>query len=233
MQCDLRLNILLREDQKEIEQPATSKIYDVYAYCEGDAHQLGPFECHLNRDKILNRFKELLPSISLSSLWRGASQEAIFDEHMTQETALEEVIVRGKEIFSVIPILVREYLSDSSSIRLFTNDILVPWELMYNESGFVSLNKPFGISPTTKRRTTPRTRRKYEKLRILMIVDPLDNLPHAKIEIDKISSLLKNDLRVEKLIVLAGKKKATWSEVRRYLSEESFDILHVGSTYKI
>ena len=73
----------LEKDQEKREQPATSKLYDVYAYCEGDAHQLGPFECLINRDDILDRFKELLPNISLSSLGRGTSQEAIFDKDIS------------------------------------------------------------------------------------------------------------------------------------------------------
>jgi hypothetical protein len=78
MPCDLlRLNILLREDQDQDKgrHHNNSQLYDIYVYCEGDAHQLGPFECHLNRDEVLLRFKELLPSISLSSLWRGTSQQ--------------------------------------------------------------------------------------------------------------------------------------------------------------
>jgi|GEM_PF-4478722 hypothetical protein len=177
MSCDLlRLNIVLREDQEKREQPATSKLYDVYAYCEGDAHQLGPFECLINRDDILDRFKELLPNISLSSLGRGTSQEAIFDKDISLVDALGETTALGKEIFSALPLIIRESISNSNNIRLFTNDILLPWEIMYNENGFVSLSNPFGISPATKRRITPRPRKIKERLRILMIVDPLDDL---------------------------------------------------------
>jgi hypothetical protein len=140
MRCDLlRLNILLREDQEKREQPTTSKLYDVYAYCEGDAHQLGPFECLINRDGILERFKELLPNISLSSLGRGTSQEVIFDKDISLVDALEETTALGKEIFSVMPPIIRESISNSNNIRLFTNDILLPWEIMYNENGFVRL----------------------------------------------------------------------------------------------
>jgi CHAT domain len=229
MPCDLlRLNILLREDQEKT-GPTTSGIYDVYAYCEGDAHQLGTFECYLNRDEILYEFKEILPSISLSSLWRGASQEAVFDKDFMKKDAIEKVTSLGKKLYSIIPNPIREYILDSSSIRLFTNDTIVPWELMYNDRGFISLNSSFGISPTTKSRPTPRARRKNEKLRIMMIIDPLDNLPHAKIEMDRILSLLKSDPQVETPTVLTGGKKATWSEVRKYLREESFDILHVAA----
>lgn len=179
MPCDLlRLNIVLREDQKS-EQPATSKLYDIYAYCEGDAHQLGSFECLINRDDILDRFKELLPNISLSSLGRGPSQEAIFDKDISLVDAFGETTALGKEIFSAMPLIIRESISNSNNIRLFTNDILLPWEIMHNENGFVSLSIPFGISPATKRRITPRPRKINERLRILMIVDPLDNLPQA------------------------------------------------------
>jgi CHAT domain len=230
MPCDLlRLNILRREDQRRRRQLSISEIYDIFAYCEVGGHQLGPFECHINRDEILQRFREVLPNISLASLWRGGSQEPIFDKEVTQVSALEDVTALGKEIFSAFPDLIREYMYDSKSISLFTNDSLIPWEVLYDEKGFVSLNHSFGIIPTSRRRITPIPRLKYEKLRILLIVDPLDNLPQARIEMDKILSLLKNDPRVEKPIVLAGRKMATWSEVRRYLREESFDILHVAA----
>ncbi len=91
MPCDLlRLNVLLRDEQEKTRSNG-SETYDIYAYCEGEAHQAGPFECHLNRDEILFRFKELLPIISRSSLWRGATQAVIVEEDFLQRDAIEEV----------------------------------------------------------------------------------------------------------------------------------------------
>ncbi|MBV9176231.1 MAG: CHAT domain-containing protein, partial [Nitrososphaeraceae archaeon] len=54
-----------------------------------------------------------------------------------------------------------------------------------------------------------------------------NNLPLARYETQKIQSLMEENTKVD-LVVLEG-EKATYGNVRRYLQEEYFDIVHVAS----
>jgi CHAT domain-containing protein len=60
-----------------------------------------------------------------------------------------------------------------------------------------------------------------------MIVDTKNNLPLIRYETQKIQSLMEENAKVD-LVVLEG-EKATYGNVRRYLQEEYFDIVHVAS----
>jgi hypothetical protein len=166
-------------------------------------------------ESILDAFERLLPRISFSSILRGSIQRPEYEE--TSQNPLDELTILGSKIYLLLDPIIREAIEGSDSIRLFTNEMLIPWEIMYNGQEFVSLKHPFGISPTTKRRISIRQRKKSEKLRVMLIIDPQDNLPQARIENEKIISQLKDDVRVDDPIILKGRKEAKWIQVRSYL----------------
>ena len=71
MPCEyLHLGII----KKDNGEPSSTISCNVYAYCEDEAHQLGPFECKFDRESILDAFERLLPRISFSSILRGCIQ---------------------------------------------------------------------------------------------------------------------------------------------------------------
>jgi CHAT domain len=181
-------------------------------------------------ESILDAFERLLPRISFSSILRGCIQRSEYED--TSQNPLDELTILGSKIYLLLDPIIREAIEGSDSIRLFTNEMLIPWEIIYNGQEFVSLKHPFGISPTTKRRISIRQRKKNEKLRVMLIIDPQDNLPQARIENEKIISQLKDDVRVDDPIILKGRKEAKWIQVRSYVQEESFDILHVAAHAK-
>jgi hypothetical protein len=99
-----------------------------------------------------------------------------------QEEPLDTLVRVGKKLYSSLNPDVRQAIELSSSVHLFTNEIEVPWEIMYSGEQFLSLNKPFGISPLFKRSySEQQSERKTGRLRILMIVRIIrGNIPIQK-----------------------------------------------------
>jgi CHAT domain-containing protein len=198
--------------------------YEVHAYSPDAAWGIGPFDFELERQAILNDFQGLLPAIMASSTrFRSALK---FEQ--VQEEPLDTLIRVGKKIYSSLNADVRQAIEMSDSVHFFTNEIEVPWEIMYSGEQFLGLNRPFGISPLFKRSFSEhQTERKSGRLRILMIVDTKNNLPLTRYETQKIQSLMEENTKVD-LVVLEG-DKATYGKVRGYLQQEYFDIVHVAS----
>jgi hypothetical protein len=148
----------------------------------------------------------------------------------------------GQVMFRLIaPDRMRHYIaSNPCSLTITTNDLELPWELMYDESledspaeaghGFLCLQRPIARMPMG--RAFPRLRRAARqkgKLRFLLIyADPDSNLAAAEEEIKKIGSALtdspdsSNDIEVE---VFDG-AKATGAALNRALLTGGYDVIH-------
>ncbi len=217
------MSFILSVDRKS-QCPDVVCKYEVHGYRTDAAWGIGPFDFELERKTILSDFQGLLPAIMASSTrFRSALK---FDQ--IQEEPIDTLIRVGKKLYSSLNPDVTQAIELSSSVHLFTNEIEVPWEIMHSSEQFLSLNKPFGISPLFKRSFSEQPReRKPGRLRILMIVDTKNNLSLTRYETQKIQSLMKENGRAD-LVVLEG-DRATYGNVRRYLQEEYFDIVHVAS----
>jgi hypothetical protein len=216
----LNLSIVRKDD---VEHPTIT--YNAYAYSEGDAYQSGNFEFTLSRTSILNEFESLLPVIMRSSIWRGSEQKVEFKDY---SVPLDDLTLLGNRIYASLDPTIAERVSSSATIHLFTDDTLIPWELMNDGESFICLNHPFGMSPITTKRISKRTRKIGIQLRFMLIVDPQENLPNARKESDKIISMIKHNPMTNDADIFEG-KAATWSQVKSMLREESIDILHVAA----
>jgi len=147
----------------------------------------------------------------------------------------------GKVMFRLIaPDRMRQYLSSNPySLTITTNDLELPWELMYDESleestsetglGFLCLQRPIARMPMG--RAFPRLRAVTQhkaKLRFLLIyADPDRNLVAAEREIDKIKSALEprssdDDIEVTTL----RREEVTGDKLNKALLTGRYDVIH-------
>lgn len=147
-----------------------------------------------------------------------------------------------------MPDRMREYLSSTPcALTITTNDLELPWELMYDSSwedesgesglGFLCLQRPIARMPMG--RAFPRVRRpaaQKEKLRFLLVyADPLSNLPAAGKEVERIRDELQERWKQpgeEIKIDLLDRDRATGKEMNQALLSGSYDVIHfAGHAY--
>lgn len=155
----------------------------------------------------------------------------------------------GKVMFRLIaPDRMRQYLSNNPcSLTITTDDLELPWELMYDESleesdsekglGFLCLQRPIARMPMG--RAFPRLRpvTRHDKLRFLLIyADPEGNLSAAEREIDKIKSALEPGSRtydgdnIE--VTTLRREEVTGEKLNKALLEADYDVIHfAGHAY--
>jgi hypothetical protein len=147
-----------------------------------------------------------------------------------------------------MPDRMREYLSSTPcALTITTNDLELPWELMYDSGweeepgesglGFLCLQRPVARMPMG--RAFPRIRRptaQKDKLRFLLVyADPDDNLPAAGREVRRIRDELQERWKrpgEEIKIDLLDRDKATGKEMNQALLSGSYDVIHfAGHAY--
>jgi len=147
-----------------------------------------------------------------------------------------------------MPDRMREYLSSTPcALTITTNDLELPWELMYDSSwedeagesglGFLCLQRPIARMPMG--RAFPRIRRpaaQKEKLRFLLVhADPKNNLPAAGREVERIRDELHERWKrpgEEIKIELLDRDHATGKEMNQALLSGSYDVIHfAGHAY--
>ena len=149
------------------------------------------------------------------------------------ELAEPEKLIRrmGELLYRlVIPDEMQGYLQGNHcSLTITSNDLELPWELMYDGNEFLCLQRPVGRMPMGyrfPRGLDHRSVRPVQK-RILFIADPSGNLEGARKEIATIQDALKRDERGATLEVrvLEGKDVTTENINDQLLSGE-LDMIH-------
>ena len=115
------------------------------------------------------------------------------------------------------------------SLTITTNDLELPWELMWHQGEFLCLNRPVARMPMGH--TFPRSHRpsvrKGSKLRFLLIYsDPGNTLPAAKKEIERIQAYLQQDWSERVDITVLDRQEATGAKLNELLLAGSFDVIH-------
>ena len=147
-----------------------------------------------------------------------------------------------------MPDRMREYLSSTPcALTITTNDLELPWELMYDSGweqeegeaglGFLCLQRPIARMPMG--RAFPRLRRpaaQKDKLRFLLVyADPDGNLPAAGREVVRIRDELQTRWSrpgEEIKIDLLDREQATGKEMNKALLSGSYDVIHfAGHAY--
>jgi hypothetical protein len=155
----------------------------------------------------------------------------------------------GEVMFRLIaPDRMRNYLSSNPcSLTITTDDLELPWELMYDDSleesaseaglGFLCLQRPIARMPMG--RAFPRLRpvtQQRDKLRFLLVyADPDGNLGAAGQEVDKIKAALEggpgsSDENIE--VTTLKREEVTGEKLNRALLTGRYDVIHfAGHAY--
>lgn len=129
-----------------------------------------------------------------------------------------------------MPEQMQQYLTGTPcSLTITTNDLELPWELMWYQGNFLCLDRPVARLPMG--RAFPRVQvqraRMGRKLRFLLIhADPVGNLPAAKAEIERIEEALKEEWKDQIEIDVLLQDKAKGQEVNRILRKGLYDVIH-------
>jgi hypothetical protein len=180
------------------------------------------------------------PALAARDLAAAAPPPA--EERRTRQDLSSLIGDVGNVMFRLtMPDRMRQYLATTPcSLTITTDDLELPWELMYDDSlegsdaeaglGFLCLQRPIARMPMG--RAFPRVRpvkRRKSKLRFLLVyADPEDNLPAAQSEVDQIKRELElwsepeGGLEVE---TLRG-AESTGTRMNRALLSGEYDVIH-------
>jgi hypothetical protein len=183
------------------------------------------------------------PASDTQREWRPESEQPARDpEAPLPQDSRALVTDVGNVMFRLfVPDRMWQYLSTTPcALTITTNDLELPWELMYDSSweesesevglGFLCLQRPIARMPMG--RAFPRAIRKPvqrgAKLRFLLVhSDPDTNLPAAGTEVAQIERALGqhwSDDRID--ITVLGPEEATVKQLTRALLTGNYDVIH-------
>lgn len=219
---------ILRVDRRSDDKASGPSKYEVDGFRTNPSWKsVGPAELELDRKVILSDFENILSLImSSSTIFRSAPKFPI-----QEEEPIDLLVGIGKKIYLDLGADVKEALQNADSIHLITNDVTIPWDLIHDDEGFLSLKRPFGLSPMIKRQDLKREPKRSSKLKILFIVDTKNDLRQTREEIEKILSLMTKNAKHANNIecVLLKGEEGTRGRVSDLLQKQYFDIIHVAT----
>jgi CHAT domain-containing protein len=153
------------------------------------------------------------------------------DRTITPPVPPNELIQDAGELLYrlVIPEQMQPFLTGTPfSLTITTNDLELPWELMFVEDEFLCLRLPVARMPMGRavpRR--PRLRGIREKLRFLLIYsDPDNNLPLACQEVEKIGDALRQDWQDKIIIDTLMPPNSSGRRLNEALRKGQYDVIH-------
>lgn len=179
------------------------------------------------RKKVLNTLDKCFSVLSMA---RSKSPEKVPDLFEEEDVAPEQV---GELIHNyMIPEKCLDKLEriDSDYVRISTDDLEIPWELIYDGEEFFSLKNSVGRTITTSREPEKEERPNSSKIRTLLIGDPECNLEGARKEVKilekKFSS--RNGIEVDTLIG----DDANYDNLLFNYLDNYYDIIHYAGHTK-
>jgi CHAT domain-containing protein len=128
-----------------------------------------------------------------------------------------------------LPEQMQRYLRDTPcSLTITTNDLELPWELMWHGDQFFCLERPVARMPMGQafpREATPPSRA-GKKLRFLLIADPTGNLPSAGQEVQRIREGLEVDWNGQIEIDVLDGEDAQVRRLNEVLRAGTYDVIH-------
>jgi hypothetical protein len=196
--------------------------YNITAHGSGTAGAIKS-EIEIDREAILNDFQKLLPFIS--GIRFRSSQK--FEELVSDPCQLVNSI--RTRLYLALTDEIRNVINNAESVHIFTDDLEIPWEML--GKGTEDLGYSIGISPLSKRRFLTNKFENPQRINILFVVDTKNNLPQTRSEIQNIIRELENNPYTSSKInyVILQGKDATYSNVRKHLLQQYFDIVHVAT----
>lgn len=125
---------------------------------------------------------------------------------------------------ALLPPDVQEALKESAPMPLEIHTDLpwVPWELLHDGKECLCLQRPMGklvIQDRKPRRGMQELSTSFDGLRVLLIANPEDNLPHAEKEVESIREMLLDKGVEEHNLVFLKDREATLVTVRGHLAD--------------
>jgi hypothetical protein len=123
-----------------------------------------------------------------------------------------------------LPTTIQKHLSTASDpLLVASNDLELPWELMYAENEFVCLRCPVGRMPMMREFPRRNEYARGERLRFLFIANPTGDLPATEKEVNWIARKLSAaDADVD---IWLG-EEATGLKLHRALASGNYDVIH-------
>jgi CHAT domain len=209
--------------QTSNERPPLHK-YNITAYRSGTAGAIKS-EFEIDKEAIINDFRELLPFIS-GIRFRSLQKLELSDDPVQLVSSIKKRmrLALGDDINSAI--------DSAESIHIITDDLEIPWEMIGKDNETYDLRYPLGISALSKRRFLANRFNNLHSTNILFIIDTKSNLPQTRSEIQNIIRDFEerntNTISEVNYVILKG-NDATYSNVRRLLLQQYFDIIHVAA----
>jgi predicted nucleic acid-binding Zn-ribbon protein len=123
-----------------------------------------------------------------------------------------------------LPTAIQRHLSHTDSpILLASNDLELPWELMYAENEFLCLRVPVGRMPMMRDFPRRNDYTREDKPRFLLIGNPTGDLPATEEEIKRIARRLSKE-RAEVEVWL--RDEVTGLKLHRALASGRYDVIH-------
>ena len=130
-----------------------------------------------------------------------------------------------------MPEWMQHYLRETpSALMITTNDLELPWELMYCTGEFLCLQRPISRMPMG--RALPKLKPKSSiepghKVRFLLVYsDPEKTLPAAETEIDTLYQRLLDEWKDRIDVVVLRRNEATGKRLNDELRGGAFDVIH-------
>ena len=174
------------------------------------------------REAILTNFRLHMQMAASRQLRYGSGMADQAEILVPPAPPLDEI---GTSLYNLfMPKTIRAALRDlSCPLEIETNDPNLPWELMCDDHGFLSLRFPLARSLPDKP-FDPHITKPVADLRFLLIsANPFGDLQYVHRETDDLAVRM-NDLGVgcERL----GKGRAVWNGVQTKLQQRHYDIVH-------
>lgn len=141
-----------------------------------------------DRAEVMSRIDQLTLGVSARRASRGmerAVEAKVPEMRVTRSLAHLGDIMYG--LF--LPSRIQHYLkSAETSLLIKTNDLVLPWELMYDGEDFLCLQNPVGRLFMGREFPRQNPYERGEKLRFLLIANPTGDLEAAEREVEHIST---------------------------------------------
>ncbi len=153
------------------------------------------------------------------------------DYHLLDEKRLrmfeKELAVVGKLFYTR---LLKREMQEAVSGAIQGNSLVVtanrpdiPWEILHDQDGFLSLRFPFSRKDTSPPSIRSSEQKTFEIKDALIIADPTSDLPQTLDEVEFLRGLL-NQCRTDVKLLMG--EEANYLEVSKCLLEGSYDLVH-------
>jgi len=217
-----------QKEKDKVKEGKICKIYiekmeDRYHYLiEDPFHSTSSFRDTMripfsSRAKILEKLESFC---AIGGRERGTIAKNFEDERLKE--TFKKI---GSLIFKyMIPPSCKEYLSniDIKYVILSTDDVEIPWELIYDGKDFYCLKYSIGRKVEARIFFKTVKRKKRKRLKALFIANPTKDLPNARKEVDAIVTTFQKELDLQYL----KEEEASIEVLLDVLESEKFDIFH-------